>query len=70
MANLNDLWTYGGEYKAVAKNDYGEADCRTYVLMETALRLRPMDHIKPAIAGQAYTLKCYFIGSGIPTVNF
>lgn len=63
------MWTFGGEYRAVAENSYGQADCRTYVLMDTPLRLRPMDIGKPAIAGRAYTLKCYFIGSGIPTVR-
>ncbi|CAH8550131.1 unnamed protein product [Schistosoma turkestanicum] len=70
LQNLDDMWTYGGEYRAVAENSYGQADCRTYVLMDTPLRLRPMDVGKPAIAGRAYTLKCYFIGSGIPTLQW
>ncbi|XP_018653686.1 putative cell adhesion molecule [Schistosoma mansoni] len=70
LQNLDDMWTFGGEYRAVAENSYGQADCRTYVLMDTPLRLRPMDIGKPAIAGRAYTLKCYFIGSGIPTLQW
>ncbi|KAK4467847.1 hypothetical protein MN116_008768 [Schistosoma mekongi] len=70
LQNLDDMWTFGGEYRSVAKNSYGQADCRTYVLMDTPLRLRPMDIGKPAIAGRAYTLKCYFIGSGIPTLQW
>ncbi|CAL8072292.1 unnamed protein product [Calicophoron daubneyi] len=70
VPNLDDLWTFGGEYRAVAKNKYGHADCRTYVLLETPLRIRPMNFTKPAIAGRAYTIKCYFIGSGIPTLQW
>ncbi|CAH8866741.1 unnamed protein product [Trichobilharzia szidati] len=70
LQNLDDMWTFGGEYRAVAENAYGQADCRTYVLMDTPLRLRPIDIGKPAIAGRAYTLKCYFIGSGIPTLQW
>ncbi|CAH8655175.1 unnamed protein product, partial [Dicrocoelium dendriticum] len=70
VTDLNDLWTFGGEYCAVAKNPYGQADCRTYLLLETALRLRPISMQKPAIAGRAYTLKCYFIGNGIPTLQW
>ncbi|KAF8567961.1 hypothetical protein P879_03070 [Paragonimus westermani] len=70
VPNLDELWTFGGEYRAVAKNAYGITDCRTYVLLETALRLRPISDQKPAIAGRAYTLKCYFIGSGIPALQW
>ncbi|CAH8604106.1 unnamed protein product [Heterobilharzia americana] len=70
LQNLDDMWTFGGEYRAAAENSYGQADCRTYVLMDTPLRLRPIDIGKPAIAGRAYTLKCYFIGSGIPTLQW
>ncbi|GAA51224.1 down syndrome cell adhesion molecule homolog [Clonorchis sinensis] len=68
--NLEELWVFGGEYRAVATNPHGEADCRTYVLLETPLRLRPMDALKVAIAGRAHTLKCYFIGSGIPALQW
>lgn len=70
IPDLDDLWAYGGEYRAIAVNDYGQADCRSYVLLETPLRLRKPEMTKPAIAGRAYTIKCYFIGSGIPSVCF
>ncbi|VDP81984.1 unnamed protein product [Echinostoma caproni] len=70
IPDLDDLWTFGGEYRAVALNDYGQADCRSYVLLETLLRLRKPEMSKPAIAGRAYTMKCYFIGSGIPSLQW
>ncbi|THD28950.1 Cell adhesion molecule [Fasciola hepatica] len=70
IPDLNDLWAFGGEYRAIAVNDYGQADCRSYVLLETPLRLRKPEMAKPAIAGRAYTIKCYFIGSGIPSLQW
>ncbi len=66
---MSELWTYGGEYRAVANNSLGSADCRTFLLLDTPLRLRPVDSSKPAIAGRFHDLKCYFIGSGIPDVS-
>ncbi|VEL06574.1 unnamed protein product [Protopolystoma xenopodis] len=69
LSNLDLMWEYGGEYRAVASNSYGSAECRTMVLMDTPLRMRPVTNMPPAIVGRAYTLKCYFIGSGIPKVS-
>ena len=65
----DELWQYGGEYRAVANNSLGSADCRTFLLLDTPLRLRPVDSSKPAIAGRFHDLKCYFIGCGIPKVR-
>ncbi|VDD75314.1 unnamed protein product [Mesocestoides corti] len=66
----DELWQYGGEYRAVANNSLGYADCRTFLLLDTPLRLRPVDSSKPAIAGRFHDLKCYFIGSGIPKLQW
>ncbi|VDL96612.1 unnamed protein product [Schistocephalus solidus] len=66
----DELWRYGGEYRAVANNSHGFADCRTFVLLDTELRLRPVDSSKPAIAGRSHDLKCYFIGSGVPKLQW
>ncbi|VUZ44453.1 unnamed protein product, partial [Hymenolepis diminuta] len=66
----DELWQYGGEYRGVANNSLGSADCRTFLLLDTPLRLRPVDSSKPAIAGRFHDLKCYFIGSGIPKLQW
>ncbi|KAM3183546.1 hypothetical protein ACTXT7_010130 [Hymenolepis weldensis] len=66
----DELWQYGGEYRGIANNSLGSADCRTFLLLDTPLRLRPVDSSKPAIAGRFHDLKCYFIGSGIPKLQW
>ncbi|KAL5968640.1 hypothetical protein TSMEX_003624, partial [Taenia solium] len=66
----DELWQYGGEYRAIANNSLGSDDCRTFLLLDTPLRLRPVDSSKPAIAGRFHDLKCYFIGSGIPKLQW
>lgn len=60
--NPQDGVTYGGEYKAVAESPYGQAECRTFVEIDTKLMIREFSLSSKPIEGRDFELKCYVLG--------
>lgn len=60
--NPQDGVQFGGEYKAIATSPYGQAECRTFVEIDTKLMIREFRQTKKPIEGKDYELKCYVLG--------